>query len=274
MRARVPPSDTASGAPLRDSSPNRRQSPQECRTRPQGYKPPTESAPNAYTAILDAQNGRCYICQRATGAARRLAVDHDHTCCPAGGSCGQCVRAPSAAPATGSSATSATTPTHSTAPSPSSATGPPQASSTHSTPRTTNEPEPEPHRRSHPTCRRVKPEERRRYGSVGRCALTSPDEQGTAGSRSGEPRPRQARTAQGGGLRRRKRHGVDQRAQQRRTRTHRRAAGGASNHRPRPRRSRAGTRRPDGVHPKPEHEYAEGMNQAGDEIIALLDGRP
>ncbi len=49
--------------------------------------------PNAYTAILDAQNGRCYICQRATGAARRLAVDHDHTCCPAGGSCGQCVRA-------------------------------------------------------------------------------------------------------------------------------------------------------------------------------------
>ncbi|NKS52542.1 hypothetical protein GS500_04595 [Rhodococcus hoagii] len=49
--------------------------------------------PDAYTAILAAQNGRCYICQRATGATKRLAVDHDHTCCPAGTSCGQCVRA-------------------------------------------------------------------------------------------------------------------------------------------------------------------------------------
>ncbi|NKZ63011.1 hypothetical protein GTG23_07030 [Rhodococcus hoagii] len=48
---------------------------------------------HAYTAILDAQNGRCYICQRATGATKRLAVDHDHACCPAGGSCGRCVRA-------------------------------------------------------------------------------------------------------------------------------------------------------------------------------------
>jgi hypothetical protein len=33
-----------------------------------------------YQAIYDAQGGRCYICQRATGARRRLAVDHDHTC--------------------------------------------------------------------------------------------------------------------------------------------------------------------------------------------------
>lgn len=49
--------------------------------------------PKAYTAILEAQNGRCYICQRATGATKRLAVDHDHSCCPAGGSCGKCVRA-------------------------------------------------------------------------------------------------------------------------------------------------------------------------------------
>ena len=31
-----------------------------------------------YWRILDAQGGRCYICQRATGAVKRLAVDHDH----------------------------------------------------------------------------------------------------------------------------------------------------------------------------------------------------
>lgn len=31
-----------------------------------------------YADILAVQDGRCYICQRATGARRRLAVDHDH----------------------------------------------------------------------------------------------------------------------------------------------------------------------------------------------------
>lgn len=31
-----------------------------------------------YDAIRKAQGGKCYICQRATGARRRLAVDHDH----------------------------------------------------------------------------------------------------------------------------------------------------------------------------------------------------
>lgn len=31
-----------------------------------------------YQAIYEAQGGRCYICQRATGARRKLAVDHDH----------------------------------------------------------------------------------------------------------------------------------------------------------------------------------------------------
>lgn len=31
-----------------------------------------------YQAIHKAQGGKCYICQRATGAKRRLAVDHDH----------------------------------------------------------------------------------------------------------------------------------------------------------------------------------------------------
>lgn len=31
-----------------------------------------------YWAIYEAQGGSCYICRRATGKARRLAVDHDH----------------------------------------------------------------------------------------------------------------------------------------------------------------------------------------------------
>jgi len=31
-----------------------------------------------YWAIYAAQNGRCFVCQKATGKAKRLAVDHDH----------------------------------------------------------------------------------------------------------------------------------------------------------------------------------------------------
>lgn len=31
-----------------------------------------------YEALYEAQGGRCAICQRATGATKRLAVDHDH----------------------------------------------------------------------------------------------------------------------------------------------------------------------------------------------------
>lgn len=31
-----------------------------------------------YRRIHEYQGGKCYICQRATGARRRLAVDHDH----------------------------------------------------------------------------------------------------------------------------------------------------------------------------------------------------
>lgn len=31
-----------------------------------------------YQSIHRYQGGKCYICQRATGARRRLAVDHDH----------------------------------------------------------------------------------------------------------------------------------------------------------------------------------------------------
>jgi hypothetical protein len=45
-----------------------------------------------YWALYEAQGGRCALCQRATGAAKRLAVDHDHACCPEIPACGRCVR--------------------------------------------------------------------------------------------------------------------------------------------------------------------------------------
>jgi len=35
-------------------------------------------ASGEYDQIKAAQGGKCFICQRATGAARALAVDHDH----------------------------------------------------------------------------------------------------------------------------------------------------------------------------------------------------
>jgi hypothetical protein len=31
-----------------------------------------------YAAIYEAQGGKCYVCQRATGKVKALAVDHDH----------------------------------------------------------------------------------------------------------------------------------------------------------------------------------------------------
>ena len=49
-----------------------------------------------YLAIYVAQGGHCYICQRATGARKALAVDHDHSCGaghPPENGCPQCVRA-------------------------------------------------------------------------------------------------------------------------------------------------------------------------------------
>lgn len=45
-----------------------------------------------YGYMYEAQNGTCAICERATGATRRLSVDHDHKCCNGPVSCGACVR--------------------------------------------------------------------------------------------------------------------------------------------------------------------------------------
>lgn len=49
-----------------------------------------------YWALIAAQGGRCYICQRANGRTKRLAVDHDHRCAaghPPDRGCPQCWRA-------------------------------------------------------------------------------------------------------------------------------------------------------------------------------------
>ena len=46
-----------------------------------------------YWQIYEYQNGKCFICQRATGARKRLAVDHDHkTGYVRGLLCGTCNR--------------------------------------------------------------------------------------------------------------------------------------------------------------------------------------
>lgn len=49
--------------------------------------------PGGYAKLLAAQGGKCWICQRATGRAKRLAVDHDHaTGTPRGILCSVCNR--------------------------------------------------------------------------------------------------------------------------------------------------------------------------------------
>ena len=46
-----------------------------------------------YTAMLASQGGRCAVCGTTEPGQRTWHVDHDHACCPGGGSCGECVRA-------------------------------------------------------------------------------------------------------------------------------------------------------------------------------------
>ena len=44
-----------------------------------------------YEKLLELQGGMCAICD-AVPDGKNLAVDHDHSCCPGGRSCGRCIR--------------------------------------------------------------------------------------------------------------------------------------------------------------------------------------
>lgn len=45
-----------------------------------------------YDELKAFQGGRCFICRRATGATKNLAVDHDHKHCAGKKGCRDCVR--------------------------------------------------------------------------------------------------------------------------------------------------------------------------------------
>lgn len=48
--------------------------------------------------MFEAQDRRCDICRKEFGHDLKPHIDHDHACCPGGGSCGKCIRALLCAP--------------------------------------------------------------------------------------------------------------------------------------------------------------------------------
>jgi hypothetical protein len=45
-----------------------------------------------YDRMLAAQGGVCAVCKQPPSGRNILHVDHDHRCCPAGKTCGKCIR--------------------------------------------------------------------------------------------------------------------------------------------------------------------------------------
>jgi len=59
--------------------------------RRQHLKASYKLAPEAYDRMLEERGGVCAICKNPP-AKGRLAVDHDHSCCPGMKTCGKCIR--------------------------------------------------------------------------------------------------------------------------------------------------------------------------------------
>lgn len=45
-----------------------------------------------YEAMIKIQNGKCAVCNEPPESTNSLYIDHDHTCCSGGKSCGKCIR--------------------------------------------------------------------------------------------------------------------------------------------------------------------------------------
>ena len=48
--------------------------------------------PEEYLDMFEKQGGVCAVCKKPESQRKRLAVDHDHSCCPGPVTCGKCVR--------------------------------------------------------------------------------------------------------------------------------------------------------------------------------------
>lgn len=48
--------------------------------------------PEDYDRMFESQGGLCAVCKQPPPDGNRLAVDHDHDCCPGEKTCGKCIR--------------------------------------------------------------------------------------------------------------------------------------------------------------------------------------